>query len=131
MTRARSGETVFKFGQKYSGPSQTPGESTLTNLYLNDEEYERLRQLGGREINKRRYQLEHGALVYAIDVFEGALEGLILSEIESETQPDFERLEKPSFASREVTGEQFFTGGYLAGLTKEEFLAATAKWASE
>ena len=131
MMRARSGETVFKFGQKYRGPSQTPGETTLTNLYLNEEEYECLRQLGGREINKRRYQHEHGGLVYGIDVFEGTLAGLILSEIECETEPEFERLETPSFAVMEVTGELFFTGGYLAGLTREQFEVGLAKWMCE
>ena len=128
MTTARSGETVFKFGQKYRGPSQSPGETTLTNLYLNAEEYECLRQLDGREIIKRRYPYAYGGLAYGIDVFEGALEGLILAEIECETEQEFKRLETPSFAVKEVTGELFFTGGYLAALTREELGAGLAQW---
>jgi CYTH domain-containing protein len=128
MTRARSGETVFKFGHKYPGPLQTPGETTLTNLYLNDEEYRCLRQLGGREVYKRRHLHEHGGLVYGIDVFEGTLAGLLLSEIECETESRFDSLETPSFALMEVTGELFFSGGHLASLTRDEFEAGLAKF---
>lgn len=131
MVRAQNGECVFKFGQKYRGPLQSQGETTMTNMYLNDEEYHCLSQLDARGIIKKRYRHIHGRLEYGIDVFDGELEGLILAEIECETEQDFERLEIPPFAVKEVTGELFFTGGNLAAMTREEFEAGLAKWLCE
>ena len=128
MEMAQGGEIVFKFGQKYRGPSQSRGETTMTNMYLNDEEYHCLSKLDAREIIKKRYKYVYGGLEYGIDVFEGELDGLILAELECETAQEFERLQMPSFALREVTDDLFFTGGYLATLTREEFETGLAKW---
>ncbi len=131
METARSGETVFKLGQKYREPSQRPGATTLTNLYLNDAEYARLSQLDARELIKKRYHYAQGGLDYGIDVFAGTLEGLILAEIECETEQEFERLVTPAFAVKDVTSALFFTGGYLATLTRGELGAGLAQWLRE
>jgi CYTH domain-containing protein len=131
MEMAQGGKIVFKFGQKYRGSSQSRGETTMTNMYLNDEEYHCLSKLDAREIIKRRYKYVHDELEYGIDVFEGELEGLIMAEIECETEQEFERLRVPSFALKEVTGEEFFTGGNLAATTRGEFEAGLASWLCE
>jgi len=128
MERPQSGEMLFKLGQKYRGASQHEGETTMTNMYLSAGEYQRLSALPAREIVKKRYRYEQNGRAYGIDVFEGGLTGLILAEIECETQPEYEQMEIPAFASRDVTGELFFTGGNLAGLTKEAFGAGLARW---
>jgi len=127
MVMTQSGDTVYKFGQKYRALSQGPGETTMTNMYLNDEEYHSLSKLDAREIIKKRYKYVYDGLEYGIDVFAGELEGLILAELECETMDEFERLQKPPFAIKEVTSQIFFTGGYLAGLTRREFEAELAK----
>ena len=131
MTEMESGKTMFKFGQKYRASSQSGVETTMTNIYLDEKEYHSLSKLEAREIVKRRYRYVNGGLEYGIDVFEGELSGLILAEIECETEQECERLQPPSFSLREVTEDIFFTGGFLATLTKEEFEAGLAKWLYE
>ena len=127
MIDMKSGQIVFKFGQKYRAPSQGEAETTLTNMYLDEQEYECLSKLEAREVVKRRYRYVNGGLEYGLDVFEGELSGLILAEIECETKQECERLQTPAFALREVTGDIFFTGGFLAKLTRAEFEADIAK----
>jgi CYTH domain-containing protein len=122
-----SGTIVFKFGQKYRASSQSGVETTMTNMYLDEKEYDCLSKLEAREIVKRRYRYVDGGLEYGIDVFEGELKGLILAEIECETEQECERLQIPSFSVREVTHDLFFTGGFLAALTREDFEAGLAK----
>lgn len=120
---APGGEFLFKFGQKYRAPSQSPFETTMTNIYLNEVEYHSLSGLEAREITKRRYRYVYGQLEYGIDIFEGHLRGLILAEIECETEAEVGRLQNPDFAIKDVTEELFFTGGFLARLTRADFLA--------
>ena len=127
MIEMESGEIVFKFGQKYRASSQSGVETTMTTMYLDEEEYDCLGKLEAREIVKKRYRYVNGGLEYGIDVFAGELAGLILAELECETEQDCERLQTPSFSLREVTDDIFFTGGYLSNLTREEFETGLAK----
>ena len=127
MITLDSEQIVFKFGQKYHAPSQGGAETTLTNLYLDEKEYDCLSKLEAREVVKRRYRYVNRGLEYGIDVFEGELSGLILAELECETESDCERLQTPSFALREVTDDLFFRGGFLAKLTRAEFEAGIAR----
>ncbi len=118
---------VFKLGQKYQAPSQSRAETTMTNIYLNEAEYQTLYQLEAREVIKKRYPYPFEGLDYSLDVFEGKLTGLILAEIESETKEKLARLPLPAFALKEVTADLFFTGGYLATLTQADFQAGLTK----
>jgi len=109
MIELESGQIVFKFGQKYRAPWQGGAETTLTNMYLDEQEYDCLSKLEAREVVKRRYRYVNSGLEYGIDVFEGELSGLILAEIECETEQECERLPMPSFALKEVTDDLFFS----------------------
>jgi hypothetical protein len=93
--------------------TESRAETTLTNIYLNDKEYHCLSKLDAREIIKKRHKYVYGGLEYGIDVFEGELEGLILAEVECEKEQEFERLQIPSFALREVTDDLFLMVHYI------------------
>ena len=121
MSSYRDEQVVLKFGQKYRTDSQDAAEAILTNLYLNETEYACLSSLETRTLVKKRYSYNHQGFIYAIDVFEGGLAGLILAEIEFKTVPQLVNLQVPAFAQREVTADPFFTGGNLASLTRAEF----------
>jgi CYTH domain-containing protein len=111
--------TALKLTQKYRDAAQPAGETTITNLYLTGAEYERLKILGGLVLIKRRYPFLHDGARYSIDVFQGALEGLVLAEIEF--QDGELPAEMPPFAVRDVTADPFFEGGALAALSRDEF----------
>ena len=111
---------AFKLGQKYQPEDLQVHQAIMTNMYLDEGEYRKLRALGGAEINKRRYAFEFEQLLYSLDVFEGSLQGLILAEIERQPGVKLSSLPVPAFAALEVTGDPRFNGGYLAGLDAEQ-----------
>jgi CYTH domain-containing protein len=123
-----SGKTsILKLGQKYRDPSQDPTQATMTTMYLNDDEFRCLEQLEAKEIVKRHYEYQYQERIYVIDVYEGSLQGLILAEIECETEEELAQLSLPSFALKDVTGDPFFSGGFLASINEKEFREAFAK----
>jgi CYTH domain-containing protein len=92
----------------------------ITNTYLSAAEYEVLSVFEGNEIRKNRYPYEYEGRKYSIDVFLGALWGLVLAETEFETDEELSTFMPPPFIAREVTNDETFTGGRLVELTFEE-----------
>ncbi|MCB9136532.1 MAG: hypothetical protein H6636_13990 [Anaerolineales bacterium] len=107
--------TALKLTQKYNPPTGTGLETIITNIYLNEAEFQFLACLEGPTLRKRRYPYPYQGKTYSIDVFEGTLHGLILCELEFDEQTPA-HLEIPPFAAREVTHDPTFTGGHLVTL---------------
>jgi CYTH domain-containing protein len=115
--KSPEGDTItLKLGQKYQPEDFDAQQTIMTNMYLNEAEYQVLRRLGGAQINKRRYPYVFEQQQYSIDVFDRDLAGLVLAEIESRPGVDIAILPFPGFALREVTGDPVFSGANLAGL---------------
>ena len=55
-----------------------------------------------------------------IDVFQGALKGLVLVDVEFETVEEKDAFEMPEFCLVEVTQEEFIAGGMLCGKSYED-----------
>jgi CYTH domain-containing protein len=104
----------MKIGQKEAPEPSDFSVTTITTIYLNENEYAALSALPAHALRKRRYHVEDGGSDYAIDVFEGAHEGLILAEVSFATGAQMAAHPVPEFAVREVTSEVQFTGGALA-----------------
>lgn len=68
-------------------------------------------------IKKIRHEVQVGKHVYEIDVFEGENDGLVVAEIELESETEI--FEKPSWLGAEVTGIERY---YNAFLSKNPFL---------
>ncbi|KQW78809.1 hypothetical protein [Brevundimonas sp. Root1279] len=105
------GARMLRLGRK---ADVTPAVRLLTSIYLSPQEYRLLSTLPGRTLQKTRHSLGKidGADVF-VDVFEGALSGLIMAEAEFETLEAMERYPMPEFAVREVTDDVRYTGGML------------------
>ena len=67
-------------------------------------------------IDKIRYLARIGKHTWEIDVFHGANEGLVLAEVELESEE--EEFEHPAWLGREVTGDRRF---YNSSLTKHPY----------
>jgi adenylate cyclase len=91
-----------------------------TTMYLSAEEHRRLGELPGAELRKVRHALTHAGRRFSVDEFGGRHAGLVLVEIELEAGTP---VEPPPFTGREVTGDERFTGGWLA-FASDEALAA-------
>jgi CYTH domain-containing protein len=110
-----------KLTQKFSESAEPTIQTTITNIYLNEVEYRVLEALGGNEILKYRYVIDFQNHQFGIDVFGGRHSGLILSEVEGESELALKQLPLPKFAVRDVTGDRFFTGGALATVSEHDF----------
>ncbi len=66
----------------------------------------------GRIVEKTRYRIRHDGLVWEVDEFHGAHEGLVLAEIELESEDQV--FEKPAWAGKEVTGDYRYYNAWLA-----------------
>jgi CYTH domain-containing protein len=81
-----------------------------------------LDSLEGDRLNKIRHYHNHLGRVFSIDVFEGALAGLILCETEAEGLDELMSAVPPRYAQLEVTEDAFFTGGNLCRTKRAELL---------
>ncbi len=73
----------------------------------------------GAVIDKTRHVVSHAGHDYEVDVFAGALTGLVIAELE--TEDEVHSRELPAWLGREVTGEAAFYNASLAlhGLPRE------------
>lgn len=111
-------ETLLKLTRKYGGPRPEP----ITTLYLDASEYALLSQLPAALLVKHRHHVPVGDHWFAVDVFAGALAGLILCEIETDSQEALVSLTLPGWAGDEVTDDPAFSGAALAqGIEPPDF----------
>ncbi len=114
-------EYTLKLTQKHLLAADDFSRCRITNTYLTADEYNHLAPtFAGREIRKNRYPFEFEGRKYSVDFFLGPLWGLILAEVEFATDEEMDAFAPPSFAAREVTAEEAFTGGRLCALTVED-----------
>jgi CYTH domain-containing protein len=87
----------------------------ITSIYLPEEEFAILAaSLPGTRIRKLRHRLEPMEGVdILVDEFQDELAGLILAEVEFKTPELLAAFPGLAFATREVTDDPRFTGGYL------------------
>jgi CYTH domain-containing protein len=87
----------------------------ITTIYLDRNEFNLLAALPGRVLRKRRYRYPHAGTLFAIDVFEAPLDGLVLAEAEAATDAQLGVLPELPLRNIEVTERPEFRGDYLAG----------------
>jgi len=114
---------TMKLTQKFAPAPPDFSRTIITNTYLSADEYQVLSVFEGNEIRKNRHPFEYEGRRYSIDVFLGALWGLILAETDFESDEEMDGFTKPPFAVMDVTNEEMFTGGRLVDLTIDELRA--------
>jgi len=77
-----------------------------------DEAQELLKLCEKGKIEKTRYEIQSGKHVFEVDEFYGENEGLIMAEIELESETDF--FEKPDWLGEEVTNDERYYNAYLS-----------------
>ena len=85
-----------------------------------DDAKEMLTQAVGVVIEKRRFRVPHKGFTWEVDVYEGALEGLVVAEVEMKRETDLPAL--PAWLGREITGGRRYSNQSLAtnGLAEEQ-----------
>ena len=98
-------------------------QGLITAMYLTKDEFGVLAKLPAKILMKPR----HSAPPFGIDLFEGALSGLVLAEAEYDSATEASALALPSFILREITDDSRFTGGSLVAASRQEL----ASWLAE
>jgi adenylate cyclase len=75
----------------------------------------------GARVEKRRYSVPHEELTIEVDVFEGPLSGMLLAEVEFDSERASEAFRPPEWLGDEVTGDGRYANESLAlrGAPKE------------
>lgn len=119
----RSGENVvYKLTQKLPDPDGGPG--LITTMYLTAAEHRAFARLPAAFLSKTR----HTVPPLGVDVFEGALDGLILAEAEFPSDKAMADFTPPPAAVAEVTHDQRFTGGHLAIAARSDIATALSQY---
>jgi len=117
LVATREGDVVQrKLGHKRRIAANDPTAVWHTSLYLDDAEYALLAALPGRTLTKTRWSIDVDGQPAAVDVFEDDLSGLIMIEVDLGDPDKLGSFDPPVWAGAEVTNDEAFTGGALAGL---------------
>lgn len=103
------------------------GERTLTakrgrgrvrdeaEIEITGEQFEELWPLTeGRRLGKTRHLVEDEGGTIEVDVYEGDLDGLVIGEVEFDSEQSSERFEPPPWLGTEVTGRDEYANESLA-----------------
>ena len=64
------------------------------------------------KIEKTRFEIKSGSHIFEVDEFYGENEGLVMAEIELQSETDF--FEKPEWLGEEVTNDERYYNAYLS-----------------
>jgi adenylate cyclase len=67
-----------------------------------------------RRVVKRRYEVPHGDLTIEVDVFEGPLAGIVVGEVEFDSEEASAAFDPPDWLGDEVTGDTRYANESLA-----------------
>ncbi len=113
LVESPDGEVLSrKLGHKRRVERADPSAVLHTSLYLDEAEWAVLAALPGRELAKTRWLLDVGEWLAAVDLFD---DGLVLLEIDFGSEDALRSFVPPSWFGDEVTADEAFTGGRLAG----------------
>jgi len=68
----------------------------------------------GKRVEKRRYDIPFEDWIIELDIYEGALEGLVTAEVEFNSQEDAESFTPPEWMGQEVTQDERYKNKNLA-----------------
>jgi adenylate cyclase len=106
----RKGDALLLTAKRGSGLSREEAEVNLPA-----EAFESLWPLTeGRRLHKRRHVIPLDGLKLELDVYEGDLEGLVVAEVEFESEAEAEGFEPPDWLGDEVTGDERYLNETLA-----------------
>jgi len=120
ILRIRKNGDKFEMTKKFpvkDGDSSKQHEHTII---LTKEEFDELSKIEGKRTSKIRYAIRYNGVLCEIDVFQGALKGLVLVDFEFSSEKEKDEFEMPDFCLIDVTQEEFLAGGMLCGKSYDD-----------
>lgn len=112
LTPDNGNAPVFKLCKKYGAVAVAA--EPIVNIYLTAGEYVVLAALPRLRVTKRRYHVMNLDRRFSLDIFEGALTGLMIAEVEAADATGLLAIAVPAWVDAEITDDPWFHGGHLA-----------------
>jgi len=106
----RKGDRLLLTAKRGGGLARDEAE-----VELDRDAFERLWPLtDGRRLHKRRHVVRHGKLAIEVDVYARGLKGLVVAEIEFDSEEAARAFEPPDWLGEDVTGDERYLNETLA-----------------
>ncbi|MCX6774293.1 MAG: hypothetical protein NTY68_04855, partial [Candidatus Micrarchaeota archaeon] len=115
VLRIRKNGNHFEMTKKYPVKEGDASHMHEETIVLNEQEFNSLKSTDGKIVHKIRHYYSHEGRTAEIDVFQGALSGLVIIDFEFETMEQKSSFSMPDFCLAEVTQEEGLAGGMLCG----------------
>jgi len=115
VLRVRKNGDVYQMTKKEPVTGQDSSEQFEHTIKLTKDEFAALEKLSGKKSRKIRYYYKLDGRTYEIGVFKDALGGLVIIDVEFTDKKDKDAFAMPDFCLVDVTQEEIFAGGMLAG----------------
>ena len=113
--RIRKNGDAYELTKKDPVHGTDSSEQLEQTIHLTKEEFEALARLPGKKVAKKRYYYPFNGRTAEIDVFHGAVKGLVLVDFEFSSADEKNAFQMPDFCLADVTQEAFAAGGKLCG----------------
>ena len=113
--RIRKRGDVFEITKKVLANGTDSSHQIENTIPLTQEEFDDLAQTEGKRVRKIRHYYEENGIMYEIDVFQDKLEGLVLVDVEFNSNAAKDKFIKPDWFLADVTQDKLVAGGVLSG----------------
>lgn len=115
VLRIRKNGDSFEITKKQPVSGTDSSHQTENTIPLSREEFNDLHSVPGKRLRKIRYCYTEDTVAYEIDVFQDDLRGLVLVDIEFDSNKSKAEFTAPSWLLIDVTQDAFTAGGVLCG----------------
>ncbi|MCK5289740.1 MAG: hypothetical protein KAJ56_02240, partial [Candidatus Aenigmarchaeota archaeon] len=120
IIRLRKVDGKYEITKKEPVDENDPAHQIEQTIVLTEIEFNEFSKLGGRMLHKIRYLYPYNGRTAEIDVFQGALSGLVLVDFEFDDRAELDSFEMPDFCLADVTDDIFIAGFRLSGKCYED-----------
>ncbi len=112
---------IRKSGDDYEITKKEPVSGTDSShqyentIKLTLAEFSELNNLTGKRLRKIRYYYKENDINYQIDIFQDQLKGLVVVDIEFDSNEEKSKFIPPTWLLSDVTQDKFIAGGVLCG----------------
>ncbi|MCA9356843.1 hypothetical protein H6784_03600 [Candidatus Nomurabacteria bacterium] len=115
ILRIRKNGDSYEITKKQPVSGTDSSHQTENTIPLSEEEFKDLSELPGKRLRKIRYYYSENETDYEIDVFKDDLEGLVVVDVEFDSNELKAKFTAPDWVLADVTQDKFIAGGMLCG----------------
>ena len=120
ILRIRKNGDYYEITKKQPVSGTDSSHQIENTILLSKEEFDDLSELPGKRLRKIRYHYCENGVDYEIDIFKGDLEGLVVVDVEFDSNERKSKFTPPDWILADVTQDKFIAGGMLCGRSYDD-----------